>query len=561
MLTGSWYIPGMAKFGRNQRCPCGSGKKYKHCHGNPLTLQKLPATPPIASHAQAMFREMQAREKRREDAQGLGRPIISADCKGYKIVAVGNTIHYSKNWTYFCDFLLDFIKKKLGAVWGAVEKEKPFNEQHPLMQWFNLMGKLHKNLPDNSNGHVNTKTNGIINCFYGLAYNLYLLEHNAALQQRYIMRLRKADQFQGAYYELIVASCMIRAGFTLKLEDEADQDQKHCEFSATSRHTGKKYWVEAKMRSVSGVLGKTDKDGQSPTSKPTSRLSTHIKDALAKPADSERIIFVDVNTQPMTPEDFATDPPRMPKWMDAAVRQLVDRERNLKEGQRAYVFVTNFCFHNALEDTFRGQAVLTFGLGIDDYGKPRACTLSDAWRVKQKHIDMFAIQDALKAYPQVPNSFEGDLPPVAEGERERLKIGQSYNFENAGIRGKVTSAIVMEDERKIYVTVYVQDGKSHMLSEEISDRELEVYRAYKDTYFGVIQYVNKGVKTPYEFFEWMMESYRNTPKDKLLSWMNDCGDFDDLKKLNQLELALTYCERATCASLNEGFSKLPDRDQ
>lgn len=26
----SLHVP---KVGRNQRCPCGSGKKYKHCHG------------------------------------------------------------------------------------------------------------------------------------------------------------------------------------------------------------------------------------------------------------------------------------------------------------------------------------------------------------------------------------------------------------------------------------------------------------------------------------------------------------------------------------------------
>jgi uncharacterized protein YecA (UPF0149 family) len=24
-----------AKVGRNERCPCGSGLKYKHCHGLP----------------------------------------------------------------------------------------------------------------------------------------------------------------------------------------------------------------------------------------------------------------------------------------------------------------------------------------------------------------------------------------------------------------------------------------------------------------------------------------------------------------------------------------------
>ncbi len=27
------------KVGRNERCPCGSGVKYKHCHGGPLRLE------------------------------------------------------------------------------------------------------------------------------------------------------------------------------------------------------------------------------------------------------------------------------------------------------------------------------------------------------------------------------------------------------------------------------------------------------------------------------------------------------------------------------------------
>jgi hypothetical protein len=44
-------------------------------------------------------------------------------------------------------------------------------------------------------------------------------------------------------------------------EDETDGESKHCEFAAVSRRTRKKYWVEAKVRSVVSVLGKTDKDG------------------------------------------------------------------------------------------------------------------------------------------------------------------------------------------------------------------------------------------------------------------------------------------------------------
>jgi uncharacterized protein YecA (UPF0149 family) len=35
-LTLTGQPPGIgAKTGRNERCPCGSGLKYKHCHGLP----------------------------------------------------------------------------------------------------------------------------------------------------------------------------------------------------------------------------------------------------------------------------------------------------------------------------------------------------------------------------------------------------------------------------------------------------------------------------------------------------------------------------------------------
>jgi len=27
------FVRGAEKVGRNDPCPCGSGKKYKHCHG------------------------------------------------------------------------------------------------------------------------------------------------------------------------------------------------------------------------------------------------------------------------------------------------------------------------------------------------------------------------------------------------------------------------------------------------------------------------------------------------------------------------------------------------
>ena len=31
---GAMHVAGETKVGRNDPCPCGSGKKFKHCHGS-----------------------------------------------------------------------------------------------------------------------------------------------------------------------------------------------------------------------------------------------------------------------------------------------------------------------------------------------------------------------------------------------------------------------------------------------------------------------------------------------------------------------------------------------
>lgn len=33
--VGKWHVTRRAKVGRNEPCPCGSGKKLKKCHGKP----------------------------------------------------------------------------------------------------------------------------------------------------------------------------------------------------------------------------------------------------------------------------------------------------------------------------------------------------------------------------------------------------------------------------------------------------------------------------------------------------------------------------------------------
>jgi SEC-C motif-containing protein len=102
---------------RNQPCPCGSGRKFKHCHGG----FKQGAQPESGSFAAQALRRHEANERIRQAQQGLGRPIISTKQVDHQVVAVGNKIFWSKAWKTVPDFLSDYMKTTLGPEWGNAE--------------------------------------------------------------------------------------------------------------------------------------------------------------------------------------------------------------------------------------------------------------------------------------------------------------------------------------------------------------------------------------------------------------------------------------------------------
>ena len=194
---------------------------------------------PSRADIAAMMRQHAAQEEIRRIQQGLGKPIISNMFKDHRVVAVGNTVYWSKSWQTFPDLLNTYIKKVLGSDWGNAEIKKPLAERHPIMQWYDAYTRYQHETIKEKGVVTSAKITGVVACYLGLAYSLYLIAHNVELQARLVKRLLNREQFQGAYYELIVANTLIRAGFTLELEDETDGESKHCEFSAVSQTTEK----------------------------------------------------------------------------------------------------------------------------------------------------------------------------------------------------------------------------------------------------------------------------------------------------------------------------------
>ena len=533
----------MKKTGRNKPCPCGSGRKYKHCHGSfaPPTSAIAPALIDQLE-IQKMLDRQRAEEKIRQDQQGLGKPIIGIKHGQQQIVAVGNTIYFSEKWKTFPDFLADYMKRKLDPEWGNAEIKKPLAERHPILQWYDAYCHYQARSIKNTGEVSEAPVTGIVASHLGLAYSLYLLDHNVELQTRLINRLKDRSNFQGAFYELFVANILIRAGFSLTLEDETDSASKHCEFAAVSRRTGKRYWVEAKARSVAGILGKTEKDGGSDDD-PLSQLIPHLNQALAKPAADERLIFIDLNTTPQFDNN-------KPTWHDRAIARLERYEdKELEGGKTAYVFVTNIGFHRQLDSTPQPAAV-PFGLGINDFNRPGHFRLSDIHRQRKRHIDALEIGETFLKYTQFPSSFDGGLPSELAGKKsKRILIGGTYFFENAapgGLLATVSTATVNEAEKKLYVGT----DQGQILVETMSDEELTDYKAHPDAYFGKIVPISRTVRDAYGLFEFFMDTQKSMSRANLISHFANAPNQDEIGKLSDEDLLAEYCEQLVFAAPN-----------
>jgi hypothetical protein len=528
------------KIGRNQVCPkCNSGKKYKKCCGDPKRQDHLINQSTTLSSTttrdiiEACHKQNSVKEHIRRQQQGFGKPIIEAKSKGNQFVAVGNTLYYSPKWKTFPDFLLDYIKMILDESWGNKELQKPAKEQHPIIQWYTQLCIHQAKYIKNAGEPTPITANGLTHCYLGLAYSLYLIKHNVELQKILIERLKDINNFQGAYYELIVANCLIRAGFELELEDEQDERKKHCEFSAISKATGKKYWVEAKSRSVVGVLGKNESNGTT-RSDPTCKLSDHIKNAFLKPAQDERLIFVDVNTK------CASN--NTPDWFDRAENKLKMKERDLSPDQTAYVFVTNLPFHLHLDSEHHTVAILPYGLGIPDFVKNEPLRLSEIYKRKQKHIDAFNIMDSFAQYMKFPETFDGSLPSdTFLKNSQKIQIGERYFFEDIcadGTLATVTTATVDETNKCIMIGT----DSGHILTKPMTDEEFRDYQNHPDAYFGSIYRQGRKSNDIYEFFENIVEIHMGYSKESTLKHMEKWSNYEDIQKLSKEEIVLLYCE-------------------
>jgi hypothetical protein len=224
------------------------------------------------------------------------KPFITGELPGQRIVVVGRDILVCDRSATVIDVLFDYPKHVFGPNWWRSEAEKLICRQHQVVRWwFHVVDQAKKHQPGPS-GICAMEPDGITSAYLLLAYDLYVLRHHSKLLTSTIRRLKHPEQFQGARFELLVIATLIRAGWQIELENEADITQKHSELTAIHKPTGTRLAVEAKSRHREGVLGQSG----SRTDWREVKLGLHrlMRKASEKQKGLPLIVFVDLNVPP-----------------------------------------------------------------------------------------------------------------------------------------------------------------------------------------------------------------------------------------------------------------------
>ena len=526
---------------RNGPCPCGSGNPYSKCHmSSDSGSRNERVNSPMPASAVHQMQLAEAKERLRQMQQGKGKPILSAEVRGHRFITIGSEVIHSKKFKTFHDFLFSYLPMKLGGDWGDQELQKPLAERHPVLQWHHKLCEFERQHHPGDGEIATVPMTGAISAFLRLSYSLYLLQHNVVLQERFLQRLRHQDQFYPAFYETLVAGAFINAGFEIELEREDDSTRSHCEFTATSKKTGKRYSVEAKSRQP----GKSNNN-----------VRNQLHAALTKKADHERIVFIELNVPAHSDTDIS-------RRMEDAIQSVINAQDTMTVDRQtappAYVMVTNHSWIHELDGVNGRRSLAVHGFKIHGFEfSPPAKTVGAIVREREDHRDIFDLITSLLNDRGVPSTFDGDMPELAFA-KERvipLIIGERYDeddFEGSAdpFTGVLEEATVNPSEQAAICIVRTDDGKRIIVKAPLTADEMLAYERFPDVFFGKHKPQRSFTsEQPAEIFEWLLSTYAQTPREGLLHLMAHWPNQEQLAALPQPELARKYCISLTEAML------------
>lgn len=328
------------KIGRNDLCPCGGGLKFKRCHLGKGVFDKYGNLIPPPGIKEAMERYNSSLDGfPNEKGLLVSRLPLDLEFKGKQIRVAGRHIASRDKRETFHNFVLDFFwEKVLGTEWTNLELQKPIEEQHPMYRWYNELVRTITKVqsPDLPPEHVHEiRLTGGMKTLLNLAYSYYdMHQGNAELSEQFIKRLRHPDQFEGARYELAVASIALRAQFEITW---ANFGGKKCEFIGKNKITGDIVAFEAKKH-----IRSAEELEEAALANPRIDVVPHLNKALKQAVQDEPLIFFDDLNLPITPGTELLDKPGFKKAEDNLEKNGVFKAI---PKPLAGMFITNFSWH------------------------------------------------------------------------------------------------------------------------------------------------------------------------------------------------------------------------
>ena len=526
------------KIGRNERCPCGSGKKYKHC------CDRLQATGPQSIPPEIMqkIRIHEAAERVRTQQQGHGRGIISFEQNGYRIVAVRNRVLWSKEWFVFTDFLIHHMKDVLNLQWGQRESQRQ-NNPHPLFRWLQKF-QAYKTAHSGTGRVRSGNMMGFVACPMYLAYSLYLIAHHDELPKRLLKRLRNPKTFLPAYYETMAGAAFALAGFEIRCEETKNTSDPTPEYTVTSKTSHKAYKLEAKRKD--GWTAVTQ-DINDPTFR--NELVGYLRDKLYAASAKKlpnAIYWIELSIPSLTSKDA---------WRDivSLIKDtLRDAEKTLKingaPAVPAYVFVTNHTYL-ANEDIAGnpGFASLeTFNMA--DFIPHGLVDIEDALSGYDRHRDIFWAFDCLNIASTIPATFDGTPAELLDKDGRplpALKIGD--RVKSVDEAGQEWTGIIEEiacDESHDAWGV-IRDEKTNaqsIIKLPLTEAEKQASGKYGEAVFGKPNVSSRLAENDlFGLYNWLLKTFIPATREQSLEQLKHHPLYKEYEKLSDEDLRRRIC--------------------
>lgn len=217
-------------------------------------------------------------------------------------------------------------------------------------------------------------------------------------------------------------------------------------------------------------------------------------------------------------------------------------------------------------DTSALATMISFcGFKIHDFMGDQFSSLREAARARERHWPMFQLLKSMEEHREIPQTFGGELPSevFVPDALLRLKVGQFYAVpgpDGIEVNAKLMQATVANDKANC-ILHDPATNKSWIGTFDMTPDELADYAKHPDTYFGVYQRQSPKVETAMDMFDFVIDGYQDTPKERLIELLTNYADQESLRAMSQKELVEIFAEGYTISAISDGFADKPPRNK